>query len=367
MLERFSLTGIGPATPFDLDLGSRLTLITADNALSTTVVMDLIWWTLARSWPTRLLLPESALVLASEIEGDRREGVRRPDAVGTARIDYRIRARSGESLVGCCRYQPRPPQPLEAWWSEDGALWRENTRTLIYARADGGFSLYHPAGLDETTVYEFHSSGGRPFALHMTEDEVWHGARRPEHKIGCNGLFLDWRRWLNEDPATFDRYQRLVTALSPPAEPITLLSEPLALREAAYHNVPVVQLPHGRAPIYAASAGVRRVLALAYMLLWPRVGDGSMRRKAVLDDDRIMVMVDELGTHLASDWCRSLAPALLSLAPALGVAEKLQFLITAKTDAIAMGLQGRTNADIDRLFRYDVTSAGAVFLEAASG
>lgn len=364
MLERFSLTGIGPAVPFDLELGSRLTLITADNALSTTVPLDLVWWTLTRSWPTRLHLPESALVLVSEVEAPGRTGGRRPDAVGEAAIDYRFRTETGDRRDGRCRYRPRPPQPLEAWWQEDGQLWRENTRTVIYARADGGVSLYYPAGLDQISVYEFHTASGRPFALHMTEDELWHGARRPEHKVGCNGLFFDWRRWLAEEPETLARLQSLVSALVPASEPITLLPHPLALREADYLNVPVLQLAQGRAPVYAAAAGVRRLLALAYLLLWPQVGDGHQRRKTILEDERIMVLIDEADSHLSVGWGQALAAALPALAEALGLAEKLQFLVTARTDAFAEGLAGRTDPDTDRRYRYEGIEGGAARLRA---
>ncbi len=54
MLERLELENVGPAPEMLLDLQPRLNLITGDNGLGKSFLLDAAWWALTRRWPRDL-------------------------------------------------------------------------------------------------------------------------------------------------------------------------------------------------------------------------------------------------------------------------------------------------------------------------
>ena len=54
MLERLELKNVGPAPEMALDMAPRLNLITGDNGLGKSFLLDVAWWALTRKWPRDL-------------------------------------------------------------------------------------------------------------------------------------------------------------------------------------------------------------------------------------------------------------------------------------------------------------------------
>ena len=54
MLTYLHLTNVGPASEMKLDLAPRLNLITGDNGLGKSFLLDAAWWALTRRWPQDL-------------------------------------------------------------------------------------------------------------------------------------------------------------------------------------------------------------------------------------------------------------------------------------------------------------------------
>jgi DNA repair ATPase RecN len=46
MLKEINLKNVGPAPKIDLDCASRLNILTGDNGLGKTFLLDIIWWCL---------------------------------------------------------------------------------------------------------------------------------------------------------------------------------------------------------------------------------------------------------------------------------------------------------------------------------
>ncbi|MEI6984993.1 MAG: AAA family ATPase, partial [Rhodospirillaceae bacterium] len=57
MLRSLITEGIGPAARFEMEFGSRLNLITGDNGLGKSFLLDIAWWVCARDWPDQPALP----------------------------------------------------------------------------------------------------------------------------------------------------------------------------------------------------------------------------------------------------------------------------------------------------------------------
>ena len=51
MLERLALNNVGPAPEMALDFRPRVNLITGDNGLGKSFLLDMAWWALTRRWP----------------------------------------------------------------------------------------------------------------------------------------------------------------------------------------------------------------------------------------------------------------------------------------------------------------------------
>src|SRR5215470_8293501 len=54
MLHYLHLRNVGPAPEMRMELGSRLNLITGDNGLGKSFLLDVAWWALTRRWPFEL-------------------------------------------------------------------------------------------------------------------------------------------------------------------------------------------------------------------------------------------------------------------------------------------------------------------------
>src|SRR3954464_5593426 len=59
MLESIHLTNVGPAPEMKMDLAPRLNLITGDNGLGKSFLLDVAWWALTRTWAREVILPHA--------------------------------------------------------------------------------------------------------------------------------------------------------------------------------------------------------------------------------------------------------------------------------------------------------------------
>lgn len=58
MLQQLKLAGVGPLTDsIPIDFATRLNLLTGDNGLGKTFLLDVAWWALTGSWPDRPAWP----------------------------------------------------------------------------------------------------------------------------------------------------------------------------------------------------------------------------------------------------------------------------------------------------------------------
>ena len=112
MLESIHLKDVGPASEMKMDLAPRANLITGDNGLGKSFLLDVAWWALTRTWARGLVLP-------------------RAGSTG-AEISYAYPKRS----PGRCRQTSSFNRETEEWSVRTG---RSLTPGLVlYAQVDGG-------------------------------------------------------------------------------------------------------------------------------------------------------------------------------------------------------------------------------------
>ena len=108
----------------------------------------------------------------------------------------------------------------------------------------------------------------------FTEAEVWDGLRHTEGGRSvpfCNGLLYDWSKWIHAGDDNAESMAAVLRTLSPDRDTAHMLrpGPPLRLSVDDTRDIPSIQTDHaGQVPVIHASSGVRRIVALAYMLTW---------------------------------------------------------------------------------------------------
>ncbi|MEN9865981.1 MAG: hypothetical protein RL748_1571 [Pseudomonadota bacterium] len=51
MLKHLELENVGPAASMALEFGKRLNVISGDNGLGKSFLLDIVWWTHTGKWP----------------------------------------------------------------------------------------------------------------------------------------------------------------------------------------------------------------------------------------------------------------------------------------------------------------------------
>ena len=308
------LSNTGPATELALEYGSRLTIVTGDNGLGKSFLLDFTWWAATGAWPDRQPLPR-----------DDQSGV--PSVV-----IYTLSGSSGRLST----YQTEFDQPTFQWLRPVDAMTIE--ALAVFSRADGSFAIADP------TRSSFNHAQAMSGSL--TTSEVWNG------KPGLmEGLIRDWVRWQRSgDRKTFDLFAAVLRRLSPedlgaltPGEPVRLPGDP--------RDIPTVQHRYATIPITHASSGVQRVLLLAYLVIWSwqehEIASARLAREPLR---RMMVIVDELEAHLHPKWQRIVLPALMSIGDLLSSDLALQVIAATHSPMILASMESMFDQSTDLLY-----------------
>lgn len=338
MLERLTLKNLGPAPEMDFAFGERVNLLTGDNGLGKTFVLDLAWWALTRSWPDgRVIRPSFG--------------------VSNSQINYKVWGRSGKAEVDC-RYQRE-----EESWSPMPQGRPPAPGLILYARIDGGFSVKDP----ERNYWQDRDDEGRslprPDSFHFSKRQLWwDGLKDERDKVVCRGLVEDWETWRYKSRTAFDMLTTVLQQISPAGnEPPLRPGEATRDPEIGAKDVPTLQMPYGPVPIHQASAGVQRILSLAYLIVWAWTEhciEAENRSHARVN--RIVLLWDEIEAHLHPLWQRSILPAVIGVLSDMLAKEKieLQVIATSHAPLVLASMETRWDSRLDRLFNLELSQEG---------
>lgn len=315
---------VGPADSLTVNFGERLTLISGDNGLGKSFLLDGAWWAATGRWVDKPAFP-----------------------VGQAKttnptISFELHSNSHQLRKGSIIFDWKRHQWLV---QDDRPL--VSSALCVYARVDGSFAVY-----DETraTLQAENKSSGNFF----TSDEISSG------KAGeIEGLVRDWVNWqLAIDQTFFSMLTRVLERLSPedlgtlqPGEPTRLPGDP--------RQIPTIRHPYGDVPILYASAGVRRILLLAYMIIWSWQ-EHSIAAQQIGEEPtrKLVVLVDEIEAHLHPRWQRTILPALMSVGKLLSPHLETQIIISTHSPMVLASLESDFNENADVLYHLILDEPG---------
>ena len=339
MLERLELENVGPSLALAVDLAPRLNLITGDNGLGKSFLLDIAWWALTRRWPRELNPRLTAGYMA------------RPRDVGRpAKLGFALKTASGQSVT----YESKYSSLDEGWPGKQGRPWSPGL--VVHAHADGGFSVWDPARNYWKTRANADVQDRLPGYVFCPED-VWSGlVVRDNQTRVCNGLLDDWSSWIRERGDNAARMSAVVGALTVQGEPLEVGPlRRLSVEDA--QDVPSIRTEYADAvPIVHASSAIRRIVSLAYMLVWSWTE--HCRAAELLRVDRanqIVLLFDEIDAHLHPRWQRVIVPALLEVAGSLtDHGPAVQLIAATHSPLVLASVEPHFDEDRDRLFHFDV-------------
>lgn len=293
MLKFLMLEGVGPAHRFGpVEFAPRLNFITGDNGLGKSFLLDIAWWALTRTWARNSpAVPQS--------------GVPHP------RIHYAYSKTKAVEVNEISNFK----RESQSWMPRSGRP--ATPGVVIYAGVDGSFSAWDPVR-NYWNDKESSLDLDRPRVFNFTPDEVWKGLKGSTGVQHCNGLIQDWVLWQKgQDPAFID-LTKVLGALSPSGQEKLTPGKPVRIG-LDVKDYPSLRFPYGQdVALVHASAGMRRIAALAYLLVWTwREHLLACHQTGAKPAREIIFLIDEIECHLHPQWQRRIVPALLGVMQAL--------------------------------------------------
>jgi hypothetical protein len=362
MIRQLHLKDVGPSRELNFDFAPRINILTGDNGLGKTFVLDLVWWVLTTTWageqafpwrpPTTRgsmtigdstpLAPEISAILScdsgdpsvdeSVITGGRYQWTSQE----WSRKRWELQRSSTTPKIETTSYPPdSPPHPPQT--------------LVVYARIDGSFVVWDAYQVKDALAEA---------AVLLYADELWEGKEIEDRsskrrRTVSRGVLEDWVTWQSSSSSEFAALCRVLAVLSDPEEPL-VPGPPTRVRLDDRRDVPTLAMPYGVVPVTLASAGQRRVLALAYILVWAwaeHLKAAEVTRREPTRD--MVVLIDEVELHLHPRWQRLLLPALRQAIAALAPGAAIQLIASTHAPLVLASLEPFFDEELDNLYRFE--------------
>ncbi len=340
MIRYLQLTNIGPASEMELVFGKRLNILTGDNGLGKSFLLDIAWWALTRKWP-------------ADINSNLTAGKKAlPATSGKASISFSFKGKTKKE-----RYESTFIRKEQAWTGRPGRP--ANPGLVLYAMSDGSFAVWDPARNYWRTQGGIDVQDRTP-AYVFTPNQVWDGLPGDEGKWLCNGLIRDWASWQKENGRSFKNLCSVLKALAPGDKESLIPGELTRISLDDVRDMPTIRMPYGQdVAVLHASSGMRRIMALGYFLVWAwEEHKKAARLLGEIGTSQVVFLVDEIESHLHPSWQRRIVPALIKVVDSLAKPAQVQVLTATHSPLIMASVEQLFDDKKDAWFDLDYESTG---------
>ncbi len=333
VLEYLKISGVGPARELIFEPAERLNMLAGDNGLGKSFILDCAWWALTGNWAGVPAYPR--------------------DWADEPTISFKVASQSKTNRNLIAKYDRKS-------FGEDKWKLEQKRPVLpglsIYVRVDGSFAIFDPARRES-----INNQNTSPKTLVFTKEQIKNGFDEEingRKQSLINGLINDWVTWqFSPDKTSFNRLKIVLERLSPPnVGDLGKLKPGEPMRIAGDSRlIPTIEHPYGTIPIVHASAGVQRIITLAYLLVWAwqehQVNSENIKKEP---ERKMVILIDEIESHLHPQWQRSILPALLSVGEDLSKELSLQLIIATHSPLVTGSAAPYFDYDSDKLFHIDL-------------
>lgn len=335
VLEYIEIRGVGPARELIFEPAERLNMLAGDNGLGKSFILDCAWWALTGNWAGVPAYP--------------REWADEPTIsfkiAGQSRINRKLTAKYDRKLFGEDKWVLEQKRPVLPGLS-------------IYVRVDGSFAIFDPARRGINI-----NRNETPNTLVFSSEQIKNGYEEDVNgrkQSLINGLIHDWVTWqFSPDKTAFNRLKIVLERLSPPdVGDLGRLKPGEPMRIAGDSRlIPTIEHPYGTIPIVHTSAGVQRIITLAYLLVWAwqehQINSENIKKEP---ERKMVILIDEIESHLHPQWQRSILPSLMIVGKDLSELEELslQLIIATHSPLVTGSAAPYFDYETDKLFHIDL-------------
>ncbi len=287
-LNSLDIVDIGPTKSLRYEPAKRINILTGDNSLGKTFLLECIWWSITGNW------------------GEFPAAPRQNSNNKSPKIEFSI----GSTKKRAARFVAEYNWNRQHW---DGPLVKDRPKGLaIYARYDGSYLVWDTSRPPQS---EFEGSSFNQISL--SREELWDGKelkdRHGRTAYICNGLIRDWVSWQTRGERfdeIFSTFIECLDILSPSEVERLTPDEPILMPNSS-REIPTLRMKYGSVPILHASAGVQRIVGLAYFIVWAwfeHKKNSTLARKD--PQDEMVLLIDEIEAHLHPKWQRAIVPSI---------------------------------------------------------
>lgn len=326
-LKYLEMAGVGPTRYLEFNPAERLSVITGDNGLGKTFILECAWWSLTGDWAERQAYP--------------RTDAKRDEPAITF------------TIAGQQNFQQK--KTIKFDWNDQRWPAPKGRPTIpgltLYARVDGSFAVFDP-------VRHIGDGGQRP-TLVFSRDEVMNGLEKQ-----IEGLLRDWVRWQHApDQSVFEMFKAVLHKLSPPDMMPLVPGDPIRMAKES-REIPTLRHAYDVVPFVNESAGVKRIVTVAYLLVWAwnehKVYSALSKKPP---QNRMVILIDEVEAHLHPKWQRVVLPAILDVTSILAKELEAQIIVATHSPLILASLEQYFHDPLDKLFHLQIADSKVTFHE----
>jgi hypothetical protein len=345
MLKKLSLKGVGPAPEMEVEFAERLTVITGDNGLGKSFILDAVWFYFTEK-------PFSEPITPSNPEEEAIIGINKKDRIlpephlryNRETLSWVTEISKEEAKKGLIPLRKTPQRP-----------------PIIYIGSDGRIGIYEPSRQPMFPPYAsvYYASDLKNGFLPTRNLDLF---TPPHSNLPIQGCIYDLMAWEKQKDDKYHQFMNGLKVLSENSQfPLSLVgSKRLTVQDS--RDIPMFQtgldIENDVEAFTRLSSGMQKIILFVYgiVLAWNEHKFITIQRSRKLAK-KFIILIDEIETHLHPKWQRKILAAVLEVAKAITEDEdfQVQVICTTHSPIVLTGIEPHFDPEKDKLLDLQLT------------